>query len=144
MFYVDADRCTGCALCAENCPQGAITMSEDKAVIDPERCSECETCVEICNNDAVREQEKRPSVTEVAPSIQKKPQEVSFSADRSARQDTSGDPPNGPSKSTLGVFLSLGLKLLDYARDSFSEKGKGGGGQGKGRRGSRRRRGGKK
>ncbi len=53
---VHADRCTGCTLCATDCPYKAIEMVERTdgsrhkylAVIDPKRCVSCGICIGSC------------------------------------------------------------------------------------------------
>ena len=44
------------ALCAEACPEGAITLSEDGSYweIDYEKCTLCKECVEACKLGAIR------------------------------------------------------------------------------------------
>ncbi len=54
MFYIDSDKCTGCGACADVCPQGAISLQNDVAVIDQASCSKCGNCAEVCPAGAIR------------------------------------------------------------------------------------------
>jgi ferredoxin len=47
------DECTGCEECVETCPEDAISMEDDIAVIDPAKCSECNDCVDECPAEAI-------------------------------------------------------------------------------------------
>ncbi|MBR1724120.1 MAG: RnfABCDGE type electron transport complex subunit B [Ruminococcus sp.] len=40
--------CLGCRLCQRNCTSGAITITDNHAVIDHEKCTNCGVCVETC------------------------------------------------------------------------------------------------
>jgi ferredoxin len=40
--------CIGCKICEKKCPEGAITVSENRAVIDYNKCTSCGTCVDAC------------------------------------------------------------------------------------------------
>jgi len=61
---VDTERCTGCGLCAQVCPTGAIRQPHPQAMplayaIDRERClraggEACERCREACPFDAIQ------------------------------------------------------------------------------------------
>ena len=54
-YYIDADACTGCTLCAKKCPTNAITGERKQPhVIDTGACIKCDTCRQVCNFDAVK------------------------------------------------------------------------------------------
>ena len=50
---VDAEKCTGCETCIEECPNEAISMADEKAVIDEEACLDCAVCVDACPTEAI-------------------------------------------------------------------------------------------
>jgi len=47
------DKCTGCALCVNTCPFGAIHMASEKAVIDMAKCTLCGACAAVCPVKAI-------------------------------------------------------------------------------------------
>ncbi len=62
MYAVDEDLCTGCGLCLEYCPSGAIEMLADKAEINEGLCTSCGSCAESCPQEAIYEYEEVPAL----------------------------------------------------------------------------------
>jgi len=53
-YEVVAELCTGCTVCARNCPVDAISGEKGQPhVIDPEVCTRCGVCEALCNFDAI-------------------------------------------------------------------------------------------
>jgi len=53
-YKVIPEKCTGCTLCARNCPVDAIEGSvKEIHKIDPEKCIKCSLCYQACKFDAI-------------------------------------------------------------------------------------------
>jgi len=49
------EECIMCGACIDECPEEAISESDEICVIDPEKCTDCGSCVEVCPTDAIIE-----------------------------------------------------------------------------------------
>ena len=51
---VDADTCTGCAMCTEVCPHGVLAVQGKKArILELDACMECGACSRNCPAGAI-------------------------------------------------------------------------------------------
>ena len=55
MLQIRKDLCLGCGLCADSCPQQAISLIWTYAGIDQSRCNQCRLCLEVCPQRAIIE-----------------------------------------------------------------------------------------
>lgn len=54
VYSINADKCTGCGLCAKNCPANAIAGEKKQPhVIDIAACIKCGNCIQKCKFGAV-------------------------------------------------------------------------------------------
>ena len=53
-YSISTDNCTGCTLCAKNCPVGCISGEpKELHTLDSSTCIKCGICYDVCNFDAV-------------------------------------------------------------------------------------------
>lgn len=60
MPWVNEEMCTGCGVCVDECPVGAIRLgASDTAAIDEAECIRCGRCHDVCPQEAVRHDSER-------------------------------------------------------------------------------------
>ena len=52
-IWIDVTRCSGCGDCVEACPEEAIALVAQKAVVDHETCTGCGECIDGCPEHAI-------------------------------------------------------------------------------------------
>ncbi|SDL29704.1 pyruvate formate lyase activating enzyme [Maridesulfovibrio ferrireducens] len=69
MFF--EKQCTGCGICADVCPNGAVIPLDGKFGRDIEKCTHCGLCTESCSGKAREMSGKMMSVDEVMNTVRK-------------------------------------------------------------------------
>lgn len=50
---VDANLCTACGICVDECPQSCYDLEDVAKLNRPDDCTECGICVDSCPNGAI-------------------------------------------------------------------------------------------
>jgi Fe-S-cluster-containing hydrogenase component 2 len=83
MIFIDEDKCTGCGVCLEACPEGAIVLRDSAAAIERHLCTGCADCLAACPQAAIYEVTDAP-VPVAAPSAPAEPGQQTVSRWRSS------------------------------------------------------------
>jgi ferredoxin len=67
MININQADCSGCGLCVETCPRGAIRLVNGNARIDQSRCDDCGACLDVCPNGAIVRHEPAREIVPASP-----------------------------------------------------------------------------
>lgn len=124
---VDENKCTGCGLCLDVCPVGAITV-DTVAKIDPGLCAGCLVCINECPNDAIYTEKKNTAAPFKQSGL---PQSSRISATQASKLFS---PPQGINQPSGSRPAKQTNRLLDQVIDFIGGTVNTGRGQGTGRR----------
>lgn len=82
MIAIDIERCTGCGVCVEVCPTGAVFLVEGKAAVGGALCRDCEACVAACPTGAIVPYAQEEAVAEATylPALRPEPEVIQVNA----------------------------------------------------------------
>jgi len=108
LITIKLEHCTGCGACLEVCPDGALYLVDDQAIVDKALCRECEACVAACPTGAivVTEQMEEPTpATARVPAIRPAPKAIRIKTEPS------------PAHLRTSVLPVVGTALIWTARE---------------------------
>ena len=53
------EKCLGCGICVQFCPEGIIQIKGKKAVIDYDYCKGCMICADVCPRKAINKENEK-------------------------------------------------------------------------------------
>lgn len=54
ILIIDDELCNGCCTCVDACPDEALNLIKNKAVVNHISCALCGTCIDICPEIAIK------------------------------------------------------------------------------------------
>ena len=66
-MQIIAEKCTGCGICVETCPNGALHLVDGLAVLEQAACTQCQVCIDACPEGAIIAVEMPVIVAEPVP-----------------------------------------------------------------------------
>ena len=60
VIVIDEERCNGCRMCVDACPEEALGLIKKKAAVNHASCALCGTCIDICPERAIQTRDKEP------------------------------------------------------------------------------------
>lgn len=109
------DRCTGCGVCIENCPDRALSRSPQGIAVDATLCRHCGRCVQVCPMEARESTGWTVSVPELVRSIER---DIPFFDQSRGGVTFSGGEPLGQPDFLLTMLAECGRLEIHRAVDT--------------------------
>ena len=124
MIIINVERCTGCGACLEVCPDGALYLVDDRAVVDSALCRECGACIAACPTEAISVTEQaadRVPATARVPAVRPVPEVIQI------RTEPAPAPLRAKVLPAVGTALfwtarEIVPRLADYFLDSLDRR----------------------
>lgn len=76
-MQIITEKCTGCGVCVETCPNSALQVIDGLAILEQAACTQCQACIDVCPEGAISAVEMPVVVAEpVAMQPAREPQPV--------------------------------------------------------------------
>jgi NAD-dependent dihydropyrimidine dehydrogenase PreA subunit len=66
-MQIIAEKCTGCGVCVETCPNSALQLVNGLAILEQAACTQCQACIDACPEGAISAVEVSIVVAEPVP-----------------------------------------------------------------------------
>jgi pyruvate formate lyase activating enzyme len=109
------ERCTGCGLCIDSCPAGALARGAEGIVADAVTCRHCGRCAEICPGGAREQTGRQAGVSELLDIISR---DVAFYDQSGGGVTFSGGEPLGQPEFLAAMLEACGRLEIHRAVDT--------------------------
>lgn len=101
VLFFNAEKCTGCGMCLDVCPEDAISINEERSVTNRELCKGHGKCAEACPNEARSIMGRRMTAAEVFEDVNK---DAIFYQSSGGGVTLSGGDPIAQPDFSIGIF----------------------------------------
>lgn len=108
-------KCIGCEACVEECPENALTLTEDGIVTNTDLCTLCGICADVCPSLAIEMSGQKVSVDDIMVRVRK---EIRMLDESEGGVTISGGEPTMQSEFLIEILDALGREGLHRTVDT--------------------------